>query len=213
MKTDYIPRRTGLFLQWLITLLGKIATLGAGIGISVPELGLIASKGAAVQAKRATADTKLAEAKAAVDDYEAERKGFSDYLRPIVRRSKSSPGYTTAIGNEIGIEGPEHDPDLANAKAKGEVKELPNNRVEVSFDLLGAEGVNVYCFRPNGPVPPPPSPIPDSDFVFLGRDTHSPYIDTRPNLSNGPELRIYKLILVDNDEEVGIESDLMEIKV
>jgi hypothetical protein len=212
MKKDYIPTRTGLFLQWLATLLTKIASLGAGIGISVTELGLIASKGAAVQTKRATADTKMAEAKAAVNDYEAERKGFSDYLRPIVRRSKSSPGYTTAIGEEIGIEGPEHDPDLANAKAKGEVKELPNNRVEVSFDLLGAEGANVYCFRPNGPVTPP-SPIPSSDFVFLGRDTHSPYIDTRPNLTNGPELRIYKLVLVDNDEEVGIESDLMEIKV
>jgi hypothetical protein len=81
------------------------------------------------------------------------------------------------------------------------------------FPELGTEGVNVYCFRPNGPVSPIPGPIPQSDFVFLGRDTHFPYIDTRPNLSSGPELGIYKIILVDNDEEVGIESDLMEIKV
>src|SRR5687767_13298706 len=107
MKKDYMPRPNGAFLQWLATFLTKIATLGAGLGISVLELGSIATKGLAVQTKRATADTKVAEAKAAVQDYETERKGFSDLVRPMVRRAKNTPGYTTSIGNELGVEGPE----------------------------------------------------------------------------------------------------------
>ena len=48
----------------------------------------------------------------------------------------------------------------------------------------------------------------DVDFVFLARDTASPYIDNRPLLvATKPELREYKCVYVLNDEEIGLFSD------
>ena len=47
----------------------------------------------------------------------------------------------------------------------------------------------------------------DADFVFLARDTATPYLDTRPLLAAGkPEIREYKAMFVLNDEEIGIFS-------
>ena len=51
-------------------------------------------------------------------------------------------------------------------------------------------------------------PSGDADFVFLARDTASPYIDHRPLLvATKPELREYKCVYVLNDEEIGLFSD------
>jgi hypothetical protein len=48
----------------------------------------------------------------------------------------------------------------------------------------------------------------DADFVFLARDTSSPYVDNRPLLAAGkPELRHYKAVYVQSDAEIGLFSD------
>ena len=48
----------------------------------------------------------------------------------------------------------------------------------------------------------------DADFVFLARDTASPYIDNRPLLvATKPELREYKAVYVLSDAEIGLFSD------
>ena len=58
------------------------------------------------------------------------------------------------------------------------------------------DGVNLYSKREGG-----------ADFVFLARDTATPYLDTRPLLTPGkPEIREYKAMFVLNDEEIGIFS-------
>jgi hypothetical protein len=47
----------------------------------------------------------------------------------------------------------------------------------------------------------------DADFVFLARDTQTPYMDTRPLLDpTKPEIREYKAMYVVGDEEIGIFS-------
>src|SRR6266446_1913219 len=69
--------------------------------------------------------------------------------------------------------------------------------VELDFDKSISDGVNIYAKR-NG----------DADFVFLARDTASPYIDNRPLLAVGkPELREYKAVYVQSDAEIGLFSD------
>ena len=48
----------------------------------------------------------------------------------------------------------------------------------------------------------------DADFIFLARDTASPYIDNRPLLAaSKPELREYKCVYVQSDAEIGLFSD------
>ena len=63
----------------------------------------------------------------------------------------------------------------------------------------GAHEINVYS-RLQG----------EAQWQFLARDTHSPYIDTRP-LANPaiPEVREYAARCVINDEEKGLLSDIV----
>src|SRR5437667_3562514 len=69
--------------------------------------------------------------------------------------------------------------------------------VELDFDKSISDGVNIYAKRDG-----------DADFVFLARDTASPYIDNRPLLvTTKPELREYKAVYVQSDAEIGLFSD------
>ena len=69
--------------------------------------------------------------------------------------------------------------------------------VELDFDKSISDGVNIYAQRDG-----------DADFVFLARDTASPYIDNRLLLvATKPELREYKAVHVLSDAEIGLFSD------
>jgi len=76
--------------------------------------------------------------------------------------------------------------------------------VQLDFDKSISDGVNMnpesfrgYAKRDG-----------DADFVFLARDTASPYIDNRPLLvATKPELREYKAVYVQSDAEIGLFSD------
>ena len=73
----------------------------------------------------------------------------------------------------------------------------PGGVVEVDFDKGISDRVNIYAKRDG-----------DADFVFLARDTASPYIDNRPVLALGkPEPREYKALYVQSDAEIGLFSD------
>ncbi len=76
-------------------------------------------------------------------------------------------------------------------------KSGPSSVVELVFDKSISDGVNIYAKRDG-----------DADFVFLARDTASPYVDNRPLLVAGkPELREYKAVYVQSDAEIGLFSD------
>ena len=78
-------------------------------------------------------------------------------------------------------------------------KSGPSSVVELNFDKSISDGVNIYAKRDG-----------DADFVFLARDTASPYIDN-PDASGlvatKPELREYKAVYVQSDAEIGLFSD------
>src|SRR5206468_3719273 len=76
-------------------------------------------------------------------------------------------------------------------------KSGPGGVVQLDFDKSISDGVNIYAKRDG-----------DADFVFLARDTASPYIDNRPLLvATKPELREYKAVYVQSDAEIGLFSD------
>ena len=48
----------------------------------------------------------------------------------------------------------------------------------------------------------------DATFLFLARDTSSPYVDNRPLLVAGkPEVRRYRCRYIIDDVEIGLPSD------
>jgi hypothetical protein len=136
-----------------------------------------------------------------VSEQDALRDQLEAQLRPYVQVLKHLPAYTPAIGELLGIEGAEFEIDLSIAKPDIAGTPKPGGNVVVTFVKSTAHGVNIYSKREN-----------DADFVFLARDTTSPYIDTRPCLVPGkPEKRFYKAIYVFNDAEVGLFSDIVDI--
>ena len=53
----------------------------------------------------------------------------------------------------------------------------------------------------------------ESEFSFLARDTEEPYVDTRANLSAGPETRYYRAQFLNKDQAVGQFSDVLVVTV
>ena len=100
------------------------------------------------------------------------------------------------LGNLLGIEGPEDTTDLTAVAPIISGTDRTGGVVQVDFVKLTSDGVNIYSKRDG-----------DVGFVFLARDTATPYIDTRSLLTAGkPEIREYKAMFVLNDEEIGIFS-------
>ena len=48
-------------------------------------------------------------------------------------------------------------------------------------------------------------------FSEIGKDTHSPFEDTRANVTEGAETRYYRLRYFKNDEAVGLYSDIVKV--
>jgi hypothetical protein len=110
---------------------------------------------------------------------------------------KTASSYSDALGDIIGIVGPEDTTDLSTAKPTLTGTAKAGGSVEIAFDKSVSEGVNIYCRRDGDPGP-----------VFLARDTVSPYVDNRPLLVAGkPEVREYRALYVVADAEIGNPSD------
>jgi len=135
---------------------------------------------------------------------------FSHGARALAARIKAHPAYTVALGSLLGIEGPQDTTDLTTSKPTLTGID-PTRRarregvVELDFDKSISDGVNMNPERFRGYANPEGF---RGDFVFLARDTASPYIDNRPLLvATKPELREYKAVYVQSDAEIGLFSD------
>ncbi len=122
---------------------------------------------------------------------------FSHGARALAARIKAHPAYTVALGSLLGIEAAQDTTDLTTSKPTLAGVDQTGGVVELDFDKSISDGVNIYAKRDG-----------DADFVFLARDTASPYIDNRPLLvATKSELREYKAVYVQSDAEIGLFSD------
>jgi hypothetical protein len=127
-------------------------------------------------------------------------------LRKTIAAMKTHPGYTEEIGQALGIIGTEtaFDPNTYVAELKELILSAPG-QVTVTFGKAKGkiDGVNVYSRRQG-----------TSPWIFLGRDTQSPYVDTTPLAEAGkPEIREYRIRGVIDDVEIGDYSVTRQITV
>lgn len=127
-------------------------------------------------------------------------------LRSTIARIKTNSGYTDAIGADLGIVGTDDafDPNTYVAELKELILSAPG-QVTVTFGKAKGkiDGVNVYARRQG-----------TSPWIFLGRDTQSPYVDTTPLAESGkPEIREYRIRGVIDDVEIGDYSVTRQITV
>ena len=117
----------------------------------------------------------------------------------LVARIKKQPGYTESIGEALGIIGAEQTVDLATVKPVLQATPQPGG-VLIAWTKQGLGGVEIHVDRGTG-------------FAFLAVDTVPDYVDTQLPAAGQPALWKYKAIYRQNDERVGLWSDVVSVAV
>lgn len=220
----YLPRNEADLVIWFINWAAKIQTYGTTVGLSAAEKAQASTDAAFVQTlinavlafKAFTSDVV-----AFKDIYLYSAIGtpapgvpvapamFSVPLGAvdaIIKRTQQTnerirnhPSYTVAIGQDLGIIGPEAPPQ--NEPTNVQATALPGSDVRITYNKGRAAGVVVYSKRGA-----------ELNFTLLSIDTNTPYVDTRDPLTVGqPETRTYRLQLYDGDNPVGDYSDEVSV--
>jgi len=118
----------------------------------------------------------------------------------LVVRIKNHPGYTEAIGQDLGVIGAEETVDLHSLKPALKLT-LQAGR-PVGWTKQGLDGVEIWVDRGTG------------TFAFLAIDAVPDYLDTAPLPAPGAgAVWKYKAIYRLNDEPVGQSSDVASLSV
>ncbi len=121
----------------------------------------------------------------------------------FVKTIKAAPGYTEAIGLQLGVVGQEDTaehplPEFSLKAERGGGCEC----VKILFKKFGRQGVVIYGRRGGG------------DWELLAIDLSSPYMDERPMMIAGvPEVREYRLQYYDNAAPSGGFTEVQSITV
>ena len=120
--------------------------------------------------------------------------GIKKRTRMLIKRIKASPGYTTQIGEDLGLI--ENDQQSLNPNelfAELKLRAMSDSRVEITFSKQGQDAMQV-TFRRKG----------DTAWTAAGTYTSSPAVHTAPPTVPGdPESREYRGILVKKNEPIG----------
>jgi hypothetical protein len=116
--------------------------------------------------------------------------GLNEYILPFCQQTWQTNirfmrlAFAGFFRKLVGIEGPEDSTDLSTAKPKLTGVAQPHPTMEPGFNKSKADGVNIYSKREG-----------DAGFVYLARDTNSPYVDIRKRkmkLAVTPYCRIFR---------------------
>ena len=122
--------------------------------------------------------------------------------RALVQRIKKSPGYTEAVGRDLGLIAPSAAAATADkdaSKPTFRASPLPHHEVRLDWVKGRHSGVVIQGKRAG-----------DAAWADLGKDNYSPYVDGRPLLTAGiNEPREYRMRYLDKDDEVGEWSDVV----
>jgi len=196
-KSDYVPKGDDAFVKWHDQFLREVTANGTSVGVTADELTDLGADNTALHNKTNAAVTATAAALRANGERATTRKSVERNARALGQRIRKNKNCTEEIAKQMGLVGEEDTTDMTVAQPVLVANPLPHGAVEIAFNKSKADGVNLYCQRDG-----------DSGFVFLARDTASPYVDNRPLLVAGkPEVRKYRGIYVVNDAEVGLVSD------
>lgn len=125
--------------------------------------------------------------------------GGFDQIVALMERIRNTAGFTTAIGEDLGIVPPAGETPLGDPTFTTTAQ--PNSEVRVNWVKSSSDGVLVESQRAGETV-----------WTVLGTDTSSPYLDSRPALVAGqPEVRRYRVRYVINDVPLGNYSAVASV--
>lgn len=196
-KQDYIPRREGNLIKWLVNYRGKLPGHAAALGLDDAAVEALQNEcGQIIEALQANEKAQHAaqKARSAAD---TQKKTSLSALRKAVKKQKTRDDYKNSIGVDLGIIGAEQGIDKNTAQPKLKVRKTESGW-ELSFNLMGFfDAVKIYRKRPG------------EGKKFLMIDFSSPYVDTEPQV-NGTSYTAWFLL---GDETAGIESDAVLVQL
>lgn len=204
-KKDYIPDDIPSFNEWINNYELNYPTIGASLGLSAPE---IAAGTALITAYKTAYAAQVAAGvafKNAAQDARIKRKAMEsgqNGIRKQVQSMKANSNYTLALGETLQIELDETVIDINTASPVLRLRVTGENFVEIFFKKLIFDGIKIESKRGT-----------ETSFIFLAFDTEAPYLDTRPNLTDGPERREYRAYFMLHDQIVGVLSAVFTITV
>jgi hypothetical protein len=200
-KKDFMPDSDPALLQWL----GILKTQAIGLPTSVLSAAQLTALTASVDhliGKIQLSDTAESAFHAAIKTKNAAKKTDLAAIRTFVQTFKHSAAYTEAIGSALGIIGEEHTTDFDLSKPLPKIKKTQKG-AEIKYSKSGTDGAFVYCKRGA-----------ETDFTRIEKVTQSVYVDMRPNLdAAATEIREYYLVYFVKDEPVGLDSDVVSVRV
>ncbi|MBC8873549.1 MAG: hypothetical protein H8E44_29265 [Planctomycetes bacterium] len=201
-RNDYIPDAQNDFLAWHDNFNAQVAAMMATFGLTQEEVDAAAADNTVAHDKAAAADAAKAAQQAATADRRTAFKTVESNARSLANRLKAHAAYTEALGEQLGIVGPEDTTDLTNAQPTLTAQSVNPGNVTIGFDKTISDGVMIHSKRGAETV-----------FTMLAWDTRSPYLDNRPNLAPGPETREYRAQYFKDDEPIGQFSDVLQVTV
>lgn len=125
--------------------------------------------------------------------------GMFPQIVHLAERIKNTTGYTTPMGEDLGIEPPVTTPAFLDPVFTALA--LPNSEVRLEWVKGTSDGVLVEGQRAG-----------ETTWTLLGTDRFSPFLDGRPPLVAGqPEVRRYRMRYLDGDEPVGNYSAVVTV--
>jgi hypothetical protein len=200
---DYIPNTDDALIPWSSNLKAKYAFYAALFGIDAAQVILFGDKCDGLSNSILAVDDIQKQAKKLVQVKDDLKTGTLGEIRAEMNRLKTNANYTAAIGHDFDIIGT--DPIIDWSTAKPQLSIITNGgQVTISFKKGKSNGIKIYTKRGT-----------ETNAIFLALDTHSPYLDARPNATEGtPETRQYFAYFVDSeDAQVGLVSDTASVTV
>ncbi len=200
MTNDFIPRTESEQVIWANNFKTNLVTQGAAVGLTAAQITALGISSTNIITAVNNVETKRTGLNEAVAQKDVVKKNEFKSIREAVAKIKTNAGYTTAIGQSLGIIGTTTGFDSDNYKAVITASNYAGF-VRIKFTKNGVDGINIYN-RQKG----------TSAWKFLARDTKSPYDDHIVLENEGkPEHWEYRAFGVIDDAEIGQPSDIVEI--
>jgi hypothetical protein len=200
---DFIPRSDDSLITWLSNYKAKRASYATLLGLDVVGNTTVANGCDSLIKSIMDVNDIQKQLNTKVETKEQLKKEVIGLIRKEAGRIKTEPNFTQAIGYDLDIIGTSDAVDLNQEKPTLSIT-TNGGAVTVGFKKGKSNGIRLYCQRTGETAP-----------SFLALDTHSPYVDARPNLTMGvPENRQYFAFFIDNtDTQVGLQSDVASVTV
>ncbi|MBI5684393.1 MAG: hypothetical protein HZC54_04875 [Verrucomicrobia bacterium] len=198
---DMVPKKRSQRYLWYKNISDNIATEGPKFGLTPAEAAATKALTDAIMASMEATDTAQGILDGARTTEQSVEGTNLTQLRAKVRNWKTLPAFP-ASGSEgvLQLKGAEAEFDPATYKPAIRVS-IEGGKVVVSGAKKGVEAFAIYA-RLRG----------SQTWERLAVENHPPYYDTRPLAQlNVPEVREYMVRGVVDDQEIGLDSDIISV--